>query len=200
MTKSGYPFVVKLWKRGQPLDQAKEVFRGTPPTSAPAQAPSTTARAITAVLFTRAVNFFQCEVSLHTPEGPKRIAIPGKSEIHGMLDGQLIVELNEDWKPEGLTTTIPQGAIVALDLEAVRKDPGHLKPRSSSHPTAQEFAQEVGVTRNHLILTTLENVQGRAYVYTRSPKNVWTRRSWISRTTSASPSKPPTPPTIASSS
>ena len=29
MTKSGYPFVVKLWKRGQPLDQAKEVFRGT---------------------------------------------------------------------------------------------------------------------------------------------------------------------------
>ncbi len=29
MTKSGYPFVVKLWKRGQPLDQAKEIFRGT---------------------------------------------------------------------------------------------------------------------------------------------------------------------------
>ena len=29
MTKSGYPFVVKLWKRGQALDQAKEVFRGT---------------------------------------------------------------------------------------------------------------------------------------------------------------------------
>ena len=28
MTKSGYPFVVKLWKRGQPLDQAKEVYRG----------------------------------------------------------------------------------------------------------------------------------------------------------------------------
>src|SRR5271163_824432 len=28
MTKSGYPFVVKLWKRGQPLDEAKEVFRG----------------------------------------------------------------------------------------------------------------------------------------------------------------------------
>ena len=29
MTKSGYPFVVKLWQRGQSLDQAKEVFRGT---------------------------------------------------------------------------------------------------------------------------------------------------------------------------
>jgi prolyl oligopeptidase len=29
MTQSGYPFVVKLWKRGAPLDQAKEVYRGT---------------------------------------------------------------------------------------------------------------------------------------------------------------------------
>jgi len=28
MTKSGYPFVVKRWKRGQPLENAREVSRG----------------------------------------------------------------------------------------------------------------------------------------------------------------------------
>jgi prolyl oligopeptidase len=28
MTKSGYPFVVKLWQRGEPLEKAKEIFRG----------------------------------------------------------------------------------------------------------------------------------------------------------------------------
>lgn len=28
MTKSGYPFVLKQWKRGQPIEQATEVFRG----------------------------------------------------------------------------------------------------------------------------------------------------------------------------
>src|SRR5262249_14043682 len=28
LTKSGYPYVLKLLRRGQPLDQAKEVFRG----------------------------------------------------------------------------------------------------------------------------------------------------------------------------
>jgi len=28
MTSSGYPFVTKLWKRGQALDQAKEIYRG----------------------------------------------------------------------------------------------------------------------------------------------------------------------------
>ncbi len=176
MTQSGYPFVVKLWKRGEPLDQAKEVYRGTASDVSASAGSVHDSQGHHAVLLTRGVNFFQREISLYTAEGPKKIAIPGKSQIHGMLDGQIIVELNEDWKPQGLTTTFPQGAIVALDLEAVRKDPTHLKPTVVFTPSAQEFAQEAAVTRNHLILTTLDHVQGRAYVYTRSPKNVWTSK------------------------
>ena len=93
-----------------------------------------------------------------------------------MLEGQIIVELNEDWKPEGLTKSFPQGSIVSLDLEALKKDPTHLKPTVIFTPTAQEFAQEVDITKNHLLITTLDHVQGRAYVYTRSPKNIWTAK------------------------
>jgi prolyl oligopeptidase len=33
VTESGYPFIVKRLKRGQPLEAAVEVFRGEPPTS-----------------------------------------------------------------------------------------------------------------------------------------------------------------------
>jgi prolyl oligopeptidase len=176
MTQSGYPFVVKLWKRGEPLDQAKEVYRGTASDVSAGAGSLHDSQGHHAVILSRGVNFFEREVSLYTPEGPKKIAIPGKSQIHGMLDGQIIVELNEDWKPQGLATTLPQGAIVALDLESVRKDPAHLKPTVIFTPTAKEFAQEAAVTKNHLILTTLDHVQGRAYVYTRSAKNVWTSK------------------------
>ena len=176
MTQSGYPFVVKQWKRGEPLDQAKEVYRGTPSDVSAGAGSLHDSQGHHVVLLTRGVNFFQREISLYTPTGPKKINIPGKSQIHGMLDGQLIVELNENWKPEGLTTTFPEGAIVALALEAVRKDPAHLKPTVIFTPTSQEFAQEAAVTKNHVILTTLDHVQGRAYVYTRSPKNVWTAK------------------------
>jgi prolyl oligopeptidase len=176
MTQSGYPFVVRLWKRGEPLDQAKEVYRGTPSDVSAGAGSLHDSQGHHAVLLNRGVNFFQREVSLFTPEGPKKISIPGKSQIHGMLDGQIIVELNENWKPEGLATTFPQGSIVALDLEAVRNDPTHLKPTVIFTPTAQEFAQEAAVTKNHLILTTLDHVQGRAYVYTHTPKNVWTSK------------------------
>jgi len=176
MTQSGYPFVVKLWKRGEPLDQAKEVYRGTPSDVGAGSRALDDSQGDHVVLLDRGVNFFQREVSLYTPGGPKKISIPGKSDIHGMLDGQIILELNEDWKPEGLSTNFPQGSFVALDLEAVKKDPVHLKPTVIFTPTAKEFAQEAAVTKNHLILTTLDHVQGRAYVYTRSEKNAWTSK------------------------
>jgi prolyl oligopeptidase len=174
MTQSGYPFVVKLWKRGTPLDSAKEVFRGTPSDVSAGPTALHDSQGHSAILFERGVDFFNREVALYTPEGPKKISIPGKSDIHGMLDGQIILELNEDWKPEGHSTTFKQGSFVALDLEAVRKDPLHLKPTVIFTPTAQEFGQEAAVTKNHLILTTLDHVQGRAYVYTRHANNSWT--------------------------
>src|SRR5277367_2262950 len=176
MTQSGYPFVVKLWKRGTPLDSAKEVFRGTPSDVSAGPTALHDSQGHSAVLFERGVDFFSREVALYTPEGPKKISIPGKSDIHGMLDGQIILELNEDWKPEGNAMTFKQGSLVALNLEAVKKDPVHLKPTVIFAPTAQEFAQEAAVTRNHLVLTTLDHVQGRAYIYTRGPKNVWTSK------------------------
>jgi len=174
LTQSGYPFVIKLWKRGQPLDQAKEVYRGTEADVSAAAHSLHDSQGHHAVIFVRGVNFFENEVALDTPSGPKKISTPGKSDINGLLDGQIILTLNEDWKPEGSSTTLPQGSVVSLDLEAVRKDPVHLKPTTVFTPTAEEFAQEASITKNHLILTTLDHVQGRAYVYTRDSKKGWT--------------------------
>ena len=37
-----------------------------------------------------------------------------------------------------------------------------------AHPRHKQFAQRVETTKNHLILTALNHVQGRAYVYTYS--------------------------------
>jgi prolyl oligopeptidase len=176
MTQSGYPFVVKLWKRGEPLDQAKEIYRGK---ESDVSAGSTTLhddQGHHVTLLTRGVNFFESELSLLMPSGPSRIALPPKVDLDGLLDNQLIVTLNQDWKPEGLNTTFAQGSVVSFDLDAGKKDPLHLKPTIVFAPTAAEFAQEATTTRNHLLVTTLEHVQGRAYVYTRDKKGEWTRK------------------------
>jgi prolyl oligopeptidase len=176
MTQSGYPFVVKLWKRGQSLDQAKEVYRGTPSDVQVAPFTINDGQGHTAVVIDRGLNFFEREISFYTPGGTKKIFIPGKCQLHGMLDGQIFVELNEDWKPKGLSTTFPQGSLIALDLEAVKKDPVHLKPTVVFTPTSQEFFQDSATTKNHLLITTLDHVQGRAYIYTHDVNKTWTRK------------------------
>lgn len=176
MTTSGYPFVVKLWKRGEPLDQAKEIFRGKETDTAADVEVLHDAQGHHASILLRRVSFFSIEVSLLTPDGVKRIGLPGRSDLDSLLDGQLIVTLNEDWKPEGSEKTFAQGSVISLDLKAVEKDPVHLKPTVVFSPTTQEFAQDVSTTRNHLLLTTLEHVQGRAYEYRRDKTGEWTRK------------------------
>lgn len=173
MTTSGYPFVIKVWKRGQPLDQAKEVYRGAKTDMRAAAQTLNDGEGRQAEILDRRLNFFEDESSLLTPSGVKRIPLPLKSSIDDLLHGQLIVTINQDWEPGG--ARIAAGSVVSLDLEAVRKDPLHLKPRLVFAPTAVEFFQDLATTRNHLILTTLENVQGRAYVYSLSADGAWTR-------------------------
>ena len=176
MTKSGYPFVVKLWKRGQPLEQAKEVFRGTENDVDSAGYTLNDSQGHHVTLLRTMLNFFETAYFLWAPDGNQRLALPPKADIDGLLDNQLIVTLNQDWKPDGLETTFPTGSVLSLDMNAVRQDPVHLKPAAIFSPSAVEFAQEVQATRDHLVLTTLEHVQGRAYVYSRSAKGEWTRK------------------------
>ncbi len=175
MTKSGYPFVVKLWQRGQSLDQAKEVFRGTENDIGVQPETLNDGQGHHAAFMHVEVSTFESAYFLWTPAGNRKLAIPGKSEVNGLLNNQLIVTLNEDWKPDGLDQTFPQGSVISLDMDAVRQDPAHLKPSAIFTPSAVEFAQEVQTTRDHLVLTTLEHVQGRAYVYRPGPGRQWTR-------------------------
>lgn len=175
MTRSGYPFVVKEWKRGMPLDQAREVYRGTPDDVGVTAVRLDDEQGHHVTMLVRNVSFFVTEYSLLTPDGVKKLGLPGKCDLGGMLDGRIIVTLNEDWKPTGMNRTFVQGSVVAMDLDAVRKDPAELEPNTLFEPTAQEFAQDVSITKNYLLLTTLDHVQGRAYRYAPAAGGTWTR-------------------------
>ncbi|WP_433969172.1 hypothetical protein [Tunturiibacter gelidiferens] len=76
MTQSGYPFVVKLWKRGQSLDQAKEVYRGTPADVGVSATGLHDSQGHIAVVIERGVNFFERETFLYTTNGPKKSLFP----------------------------------------------------------------------------------------------------------------------------
>lgn len=178
MSEAGYPITIRRWKRGQPLESAEEVFHGDIKDNGYGDNPSVfiDGEGHRAVLVERNLSTFAHESYLLLQGGAKKLALPLKASVDGMLDGQLLVTVDEDWTPEGQTNMIAQGSVIALDLASVEKDPVRLKPVVVFAPTAKEFEQKFVTTKNHMILTTLEHVQGRAYVYTVGSDGSWTRK------------------------
>ena len=174
MTRSGYPYITKEWKRGTPLGNAKEVFRGEPTDVSARASVLHDAQGDRLTLFRRGVTFFEDRYFIRAKDGLKQLGVPGKSDVAGLLDGRLLIELHEDWNVAGQKFT--QGSLVAARLSDVTRDPEHLKVAAVFTPTADEFLAGVATTRSHLILTTLKHVLGQAYVYTPTAKG-WTRHA-----------------------
>lgn len=177
MTKSGYPFIVKEWKRGTPLDTAKEVFRGESTDVAATGRVLHDAQGDRLEVFERGVTFFESREWVKTPEGLRELAVPRKSDLVGLLAGRLLIELHEDWTPASGSKTYAQGSLLAVPLANVLRDPAHLVPSVIFAPTADEFLDGVATTHSHLILVTLKHVLGRAYIYTPAANDGWTSKA-----------------------
>jgi prolyl oligopeptidase len=175
LTRSGYAFIVKRIKRGQPLDAAVEVFRGSADDVGVTPFSLNDGSGHSAVLIQRAVSIFEFESYLLGPGGPAKLAMPMKAEILSLIEGRLILSLHEDWK-QADAPTLAQGSLVSLELAAVTADPEHLRPQLLYTPSAREAFVEAGATRSFLLVHTLDNVNGRAYSYKPEPHNHWSRR------------------------
>ena len=171
MTQSGYPFIVKEWKRGTPLDSAKEIFRGEPTDIFAHAFVLDDAQGDKLVAFERNVSFFESRWWVQTPAGLKELAIPHKAQPAGLLSGRLLIELHEDWTPG--STKFTQGSLVSVRLADVLRDPTHLSPAVVFAPTSDEFLNGSATTHSRLIVATLKHVLGRAYVYTPTGKDGW---------------------------
>jgi prolyl oligopeptidase len=176
VTRSGYAFVVKRIKRGQPLDAAVEVYRGTPDDVGVSPYSFSDGSGHSAVIIQRAVSIFEFEHYLLGPKGPAKLVMPMKAELLALIDGRLIVSLHEDWNRAG-QQALPEGSLVSLELSAATADPQHLLPALIYSPAAREAFVEAGATRGHLLVHTLDNVNGRAYSYTPEPNNRWSRHA-----------------------
>jgi prolyl oligopeptidase len=175
ITRSGYPFVVKRVRRGEPLDAAVEVFRGTPDDVGVTPFTLTDGSGHSAVMIQRAVSIFESEFYLVRDKGPSKLTLPMKAEFLCMVDGRLILSLHEDWKQSG-APTLAQGSLVSLDLAAVAANPRRLRPELIYAPSSREAFVEAGATRGHLLVHTLDNVNARVYSYKPEPNHRWSRR------------------------
>ncbi|HEX8527969.1 prolyl oligopeptidase family serine peptidase [Allosphingosinicella sp.] len=165
MSTSGYPITVRRLSRGQALDQAQEVFRGTQQDVRvfPFVLRDARGRAHASGVG-RAVSFFENEWTIFTPRGNVVLPIPRKASPVGIVDGRVLFSLDEPWEAApGLS--FATDSVVSYDLNRWKRDPVRARPSLVWAPGPRQTLSGAATTRNTLLLTSLDNVRGRAFTY-----------------------------------
>jgi prolyl oligopeptidase len=173
LTNSGYPMIVKRMMRGQSLDQADVLFMGEPTdVSVSGYTLRDADGVLKATLINRSIDFYSSETYRVTDDGAVvTLALPAKSDITGLVAGQLVVSLKQDWTaPSG--QDFKSGNLIAWPLDAWLEDqatPAVLVLR----PTERQAVEGVNATRNTLVVALYDNVRGSVRIY-RPGETEWT--------------------------
>lgn len=166
VTESGYPYILKMLSRGQPLAEARELFRGqVQDVSVGPLVLREPDGAIAAIFVERAIDFFNVEHYLVVGGEAVKLDIPTKSTIQGYVAGRLVISLEEDWPARNFR----QGDLIDFELAAVKAKPASLSPSLVLRPTLSQAIEQVTTTRNRLVVARYENVTGQVLSFTHGP-------------------------------
>ncbi len=168
LTDSGYPRIVKEWKRGTPLSEARVVFEGT--------AADVGVGAWVSERFgfhrefvQRSITFFTSETHLRVGDKFLKLDVPADASV-GTFKEFITVELRTDWNVGG--KTYPAGALLAMPWDAFLAGTRNFDLLFTPGP--RKSLAGFTATRSHLILNELDNVTSRLFVLTREG-DTWKR-------------------------
>jgi prolyl oligopeptidase len=171
LTASGYPRIVKRWRRGTPLSAAETVFEAAR-TDAMAGAIHDPCPGFERDVIFCMHSMLSIEQLLLRPDGSRvRIDVPEDAQA-GWFREWLTVSLRTPWTVAGRTH--PAGALLAArfdDFIAGGRDFVTLH-----QPDDRSSRAECETTRNHLLLSVLEDVKTKVWALTPGPGE-WKREA-----------------------
>jgi len=169
MTTSGYARIVKEWKRGTPMAEARVVYEGQPTDMMVAAYHDSTPGFERDVVY-RALAFYNNEMFLRRADGSlARIDVPNSAQA-GVSRQWLTLELREPWTVNGVT--YPQGALLAANFDDFMAGKRELSVVFA--PDEHSSLAGFGHTRDHYFINVLEDVKNRIYLVTPG-KDTWQR-------------------------
>jgi prolyl oligopeptidase len=168
MTESGYPRIVKRWKRGTKLEEAETLFEGKVE-DVSAYGSYDSMPGYERLFVGRAPDFFTNE--LYEVRGSKVTKIPKPDDANATVHRDWIyLELRKDWEYQGVQ--YKAGSLLAANYAKFLK--GKAKIDVLFVPTETTSFVGFSPTQDHLILNTLDNVRNRIEVLTPGKKG-WSR-------------------------
>ncbi len=168
LTHSGYPRIVKEWRRYSLLEEARTVFEGqTEDVSVSAEVAHDHGRIYEFIRHRK--TFFTNEVYIRRGDEWVRIDKPDDARVDTFGD-QILLRLRSDWTIGG--RMYPAGALLAADFEAYLR--GDRKLTVVFEPTERKCLADTSATKNYLIINELDNVRNKLYLL-RDAAGQWTR-------------------------
>jgi prolyl oligopeptidase len=170
MTESGYPRIVKLWRRGTPLASAKTVFEGTHEDVA-SQGSVASGPNGSYALVERAVSFFETEYYHVLVDGSAhKLALPLSANVQGVTDKHLVVTLRKDWKVG--SDLVKQGSLIAIPLAGLDGGENKLSIETLYAPGPRSTVDQVSTGRDAVYASIYDNVTGGIHAF-RFAGNKW---------------------------
>ncbi len=161
LTESGYPRIIKEWKRGTALADAPIVFEAKPDGCSCVRVPRPDAGVRTRLRHPRRHVLDVRDVpATQRPADQDREARRRPDPV-----GSRSPVPHAAQRLEGRRATYPAGALIAADFEAFLK--GKAKFDVLFEPSERKSLEEFEPTRHHVLLNELDNVRNRLCVLTR---------------------------------
>jgi prolyl oligopeptidase len=173
ITRSGYPRLIKRWRRGQPLAEAAQVFEGDEADVIVSVQVDRTP-GFERTVFTRDLDFFRTRAWLLREGALQPVDKPDDAKLNFWRE-HLLLELRSDWNLAG--TLHPKGSLLAAD--AARWPAGERRLQPLFTPTPTRALAGFVATRSHLVLNLLDNVASRL------EERHWAGGAWQTRAVQA---------------
>ncbi len=150
----GEPFIVKLLKRGQSLDQATEVFRG----EASDFGVTVLGNADDDIcVVVRAVTNQQRELSLYVAGKLHKLPVPPRTRIRGTCKSHFVFSLHYDWHEK----TMKSGDLISIDIHDFIDDPDTTPAHLVLRPAERQSVSGVIVCHDMIFVHLLHDVEAQ---------------------------------------
>ncbi|HEY4125047.1 MAG TPA: prolyl oligopeptidase family serine peptidase [Rhizomicrobium sp.] len=165
LTTSGYPRIVKVWKRGQAIADAKTVFEGKE-SDVGVELASLEGPDGTVALIQNAPSFFETEYYTLLPDlSAIKIPLPLSANVKGITQGQMLATLREDWAQQEGQKPIAKGSLIAFPIRTYLRT--RMFPMASVlyTPDARSSIEEVAPGRDAVYASIFHNVVGSVHAF-----------------------------------
>ncbi len=166
---SGYPRTIRIWKRGEPLDEARTIFTGAETDAFVFPVVEHDPDGHHKAFVIQAPDFFHQTVYHLGGNGKlQKLPLPADVDFKGLYADQVIVQLRSAWEPGDTAGRLAEGSVVSIPLaELVAGDASGATTVVA--PNRRVTVRDATIGRNGVYVALLDNVKGRLVQAVRAP-------------------------------